>query len=369
MYIYPTGDDYGYYIVGNHYKTYSKFDAIETGIRLNIHPRWVFNDDIFSKFNWKIEPTESLDELYRQRAQQLRDNYDYLILSYSGGWDSSNILQTFTKNNIHLDEVFTFYNPLDKSGVFWTEASQYMLPKLDIIKRLYPTIKVTLSDSGEFCQTGEINNYIERLGGSDIFYNTNTLITPNKIYRDFVSEFHPHWKKIIESGKKVAIIYGLEKPNIRYYRGKWTYWFQDNAHSDSSVDYQINGGVGEYREYFYWSPNMPTIPIKQGHLCINALKDNINELKIHPKFGRIISKHDTNRIVYPDVSSEPMFELKPTNFALGQKDWLFLSEKNKFTEVWKKSFDHMDTVDSSWKNNASVSEKGLKGMIIDYRLN
>jgi hypothetical protein len=65
-----------------------------------------YNDNVWDSFDRSQLGKIRLTELYRQRAQQLRDRYDYLVLYYSGGADSSNILDTFIKNNIKLDCVY-----------------------------------------------------------------------------------------------------------------------------------------------------------------------------------------------------------------------------------------------------------------------
>ena len=64
-----------------------------------------YNDHVFDKFDWGIPVDISLDRLYTFRAQQLRDKYKKLILSFSGGTDSIQVLNTFLKNRIHLDEI------------------------------------------------------------------------------------------------------------------------------------------------------------------------------------------------------------------------------------------------------------------------
>jgi len=46
-------------------KYYNKFDALRSGRKINLY----FYDKEFSEFNWKVEPKESLSELYRLRAQ------------------------------------------------------------------------------------------------------------------------------------------------------------------------------------------------------------------------------------------------------------------------------------------------------------
>ena len=65
--------------------------------------KFYYYDDVFSLVNWNLEPKESLEDLYRKRAEQIRKDYEYVILAYSGGHDSSQVLETFYYNNIHID--------------------------------------------------------------------------------------------------------------------------------------------------------------------------------------------------------------------------------------------------------------------------
>ena len=100
---------FGYYSVGE-YCTYSKVDAIEIGSRLNQSVIWHFNDEVFDTLDWTKEPEPSLWDLYSARARQIREKYDYLVLFYSGGADSNNILNSFVRNGIHLNEVVQWTN-------------------------------------------------------------------------------------------------------------------------------------------------------------------------------------------------------------------------------------------------------------------
>ena len=61
----------------------------------------------FNIFDWSKEPTESWKELKKQRAQHIRDNYDYVVLYFSGGSDSTTVLNSFYDNNIYIDEIVT----------------------------------------------------------------------------------------------------------------------------------------------------------------------------------------------------------------------------------------------------------------------
>ena len=79
---------------------YNKIDAI---LEANASGKWVewdYHDAIFSQSKWDSNPPIELEDLYLQRALQLREAYDHLVLFYSGGVDSWYILNTFIKNNI-----------------------------------------------------------------------------------------------------------------------------------------------------------------------------------------------------------------------------------------------------------------------------
>src|SRR5262245_7733265 len=102
--------EFGYYL----YKGqvfFNKYDAFERALAAGdfapaIEFRFHMPDQLG---DCTVEPEPSLADLYRARALRLRDQYDYLILMYSGGADATQVLMTFLNNGIHLDEVCTFY--------------------------------------------------------------------------------------------------------------------------------------------------------------------------------------------------------------------------------------------------------------------
>ena len=102
-------DIFGVYRVGD-FDFYSKVEAIEMHTKTGIHPYWDFNEAVYRSRDWTVEPSVDLSELYRRRAQQLRDKYDYLVLWYSSGADSDNVLRSFLDNDILIDEVASFVN-------------------------------------------------------------------------------------------------------------------------------------------------------------------------------------------------------------------------------------------------------------------
>jgi hypothetical protein len=94
---------HGYYLVHG-IKTLSKFEAWKLSGGDIDCVRFIFNDDVFEKEDWTEEPTEDIYELYAQRAIQLRKDYDYLVLMYSGGIDSHVMLKTFLENSIQIEK-------------------------------------------------------------------------------------------------------------------------------------------------------------------------------------------------------------------------------------------------------------------------
>jgi hypothetical protein len=135
--------------VGDTFKTYSKLEAIEEMQRTGIHLEWHFNQNWYSKFDWTREPAESLDELYRQRAQQIRDSYDYIVLWYGGGPDGWCMLDTFLRHGIKVDEIAQFHGyqaDQDKHSVLNEEVFFTAIPQTQKILETHPNIKHRVID-------------------------------------------------------------------------------------------------------------------------------------------------------------------------------------------------------------------------------
>ena len=90
----------GYWQVGDK-KFSNKFYALLHATKTSQHIEYIYFDDVWKNFDRNLLGKIGLKELYRQRAQQLRDQYDYLILYFSGGADSYNVLCSF------VDTTFT----------------------------------------------------------------------------------------------------------------------------------------------------------------------------------------------------------------------------------------------------------------------
>ena len=88
---------------------FTKPQALVEATKSGHFPEWHFNRPVFEKIVWDQEPETDLRLLYRLRAQQLREKYDWIRVEASGGGDSTTAIFSFLLNGIHLDEVVFRY--------------------------------------------------------------------------------------------------------------------------------------------------------------------------------------------------------------------------------------------------------------------
>ena len=101
-------DRLGYYLVGQKKfpnKTHALLESKKSGLDIS----WIFNDSVYGNIDWSVPVNVPLMELYKARALQLRQQYDYLTLYYSGGADSTTVLHAFIDNNIFIDEILMWH--------------------------------------------------------------------------------------------------------------------------------------------------------------------------------------------------------------------------------------------------------------------
>ena len=242
-----------------------------------------FNDHVFKKLDWSIEPTQSLKELYVQRCQQLRDTYDYLILSYSGGADSHEILYTCLENNIFIDEIQIIhyekallnFNRADlMNDVAVSQLLEYemvVVPQLKIIKEKSPNTKISLLDASDFIVDDITSNSYNFMGMGK--YHTNaTFVTQTTPYaRNF---FQIHYNnKYLNKTNKTGFIRGCEKPQLGINKnGDLFFAFTDVSMNGVRLIQKKDVDEMFTFENFFWSPDAPFIPIKQSHVIKKALE-------------------------------------------------------------------------------------------------
>ena len=267
-------DQFGYYLVGG-FKTYSKIEALEYAHLVNSPVKWIFNDDMFSKHPWHIDTQEDIKNLYRKRAEQIRNKYDYIILWYSGGVDSFTMANTFHENNLHVDEIAQYH--AHEGEKTWDsylnkEVETVAIPQTQEFLNVMPHTKHRTVDLTPIIKSvfGEDHNKF------DFIYKSNHSFGPHQLARTYVREKISDWAKIIASGKKLCFVWGTDKPPINYDAVSDRYYFQFKDIIDGTgvgPRTQILNREEEYDELFYWSPDSMHIMARQGHIIKNYLRN------------------------------------------------------------------------------------------------
>lgn len=361
-------------------------NKLEAILEVNTNPgtwvEWDYHDAVFAKYQWSIEPTAELEELYKQRALQLREAYDHLVLFYSGGVDSWNILKTFIKHNIKLDEIYMF-------GAFEAEESQYSVlgnsrdpgyytreikQSLPLVRKLVENHKIKIN---VFDWTRHI---LEAANDLDWIWTAGVRFDPTCMVRSKFHKIFREHNELLHKGKKVGFVYGVDKPRLLRDNNSIYFAFLDVIMTTGTLP--TNDILGEYwenDEYFYWTPNMPELAIKQSHVVVNWLRAN-NKIHLIKHMKNIAGFHDehyyaeVNRSVYPDWDPGIWQIKKPTGAIYNEMSKWFLDGNFEAKLKWESALWELERVcGKQWFNSNTVNE-GLKGhlsplyKISDYNL-
>lgn len=266
----------GYYRVGN-VDTYSKLEAFKLAHATKQQVEYIFNDDVYSSCDWTKEPTASIDELYRQRAEQLRQKYDYIVLLYSGGADSHNMLMTFLTNNIHIDEIMQYVHQEGPGSSTDFGNSEINLVAYPTTQKLLNEYKVKGTKHRVVDYTKTVVDLPNLLTEDDIMYRARRWLSPNSIARGFITETFPEYKKMSQEGKKICFVWAIDKPCISGLFDPVTEKYHYAAmfpERGAGIGMELNFETESWKtdELFYWTPDLPEIVIKQCHMLINYVK-------------------------------------------------------------------------------------------------
>jgi hypothetical protein len=271
----PALTKHGYYLVDG-IKTFSKFEAWKLSKNDISKIQFIFNEDVFSAFDTTKEPEEDLYELFRQRAVQLRNQYDYVVLIYSGGIDSHTILETFLDNNIHLDEICTFSNNdvESRTSKFNQEVYNAVIPFVQTLDLNKLGTKFRLLNIGQTV----LNQMSDDFHFENFEYYSNILTVWRTAVNSQIlkSKILEH-RKLAQEGKSVCYIWGYEKPRIQIQEGKYGFVIPDAFSGGMAAKQYVNNHLTTsdannfYDEAFYICRESPKISIKQGHLLVNLM--------------------------------------------------------------------------------------------------
>ena len=376
------GDQFGYYTVGSNFKTYSKLEAIQEMHRTGIHLEWHFNETQYQAHDWLKEPTESLEELYKQRALEIREKYDYIVFWYSGGPDCWGMLKAFLDNDIHIDEI-AHYTSLqgdrDTRSIMNEEIFFNAIPQVEKIIAEHPGIKHREVDVSEIMKQVYLRPDLK----FDYIYNIKGIVSANSFSRSFIREYVDDYQKIMDSGKRMCFLWGAEKPRLLIRDGKYHASFID-VFSETNLRLQSLAGQGYYDEWFYWAPSTAALVAKQCHILMRILKTETTDSPWlddqaygahNPKSistGKYLRNDIYHTMIYPGWDPKTLVSPKPINKLIGERDtWFWNQSHETRSSSWYAShgiFELIKQVGPYWMNDPNDITKGLKGCINIYPL-
>jgi hypothetical protein len=356
---YLSKDKFGFYQVGD-FRTYSKVEAIELANKTGSGIHWNFNDLDFSTYDWKVEPVEDLKTLYQQRAKQIRERYDYVVIWWSGGADSYTVLRSFVDAGLHVDELATFHN-YGGDGSWDTylnkEVKDVAMPVAQKILERSPTTKFRLVDHLEY----QRDLFSHSDNQFDFLYKANAVFSPNQLARRYIREREKDYLDLFAQGKRVCFVWGMDKPRVQQVGGKFAIRMIDIVDNSVNPETQRLNREWENDEFFYWSPDAKDLLCKQGHIVRRYLQnipqEDFNSRWLSKKVNFLgdievngvkwyLTNDGLHRLVYEDWNADTYSSGKH-NFLLmwsPRDEWMLKDSQNEQTIIYSQGLEKLGQI-------------------------
>lgn len=298
---------FGHYTVGNSEPIYHIKLALERKVASGHDVKFDFHDHLFSAVNSLGEPKQDLLDLYVQRVHQLRNKYDHLVLLYSGGADSHNILKCFEHADVKLDEIVSFVDSSYKSkdSKVSAEIYQVAIPEVKQYQENYPGCIYRLIEVRDV----QTKLFRDKSFNFDLYQDLAYQLVPVSILHNYGLHYIQEFHDMNAAGKRVGVIQGIEKPRLECVNGRWSFYFNDWSSWFGQKHYFRD--MSTYDEFFYWTPELPEIPIKQAYIAARYF-DYLDQHNIHYEYrnnqmanvvirksGSYTNWEFANHIIYP----------------------------------------------------------------------
>tara|TARA_R110000782_G_scaffold235782_2_gene321838 strand:+ start:330 stop:1439 length:1110 start_codon:yes stop_codon:yes gene_type:complete len=300
----------------------SKAMAVEYACRTGEQVHFEFFNDFYHSLDWSTEPAQSLHELYRARAEQLLSSYDRVILLLSGGSDSTAMVNIFLQNGLRPHQVVSH-------TVINSSINKNAVTNVEITRSASKTAKLCM-ELGVPYRVINLWDNIKNVEYDYHWFDTadSRMSIDNLIKFEGVNNDR-EIRKMVDSGKKVCLVSGFEKPRVFIHEG----YFQA-GHLDIPLTqnfYSKNKGL--HKERFYTTKDMPTIEIKQCHTIIKHYEKHVpdyEKLLVHTADFNVDQYYATiNDVLYEGLWKDRDY------FTLGK-----LASSKKYTHLEEVMPDH-----------------------------
>lgn len=335
---------FGFYRVADQ-TVFSKVEALEAQRRQGGDITWHYNDDIFTAQDWSKEPYLDLCEIYQNRARQIRDHYDHVVVFYSGGADSHNMLESFISSGCHIDEIVSFHSfskDHDKHSEFNREIFETAVPYVEKCRsdrRLPDTTLHRLIDMGDVILAA-----CQDIDWHDLRYMITSAPSINNVARFYLRQYVREWTDLVVQGQRLVLVWGHDKPRVMQEHDCFYLNFLDIFDNCVSTWVQQHSPAGWFDEMFYSTPDMPEIVVKQAHVIKKFLQvshpshpwltQEVTGLghvtKIDPQGKNQsywLTQDGQSMLIYPWFQPMLYYESKPLDIIYSPRDRWFWQNK------------------------------------------
>jgi hypothetical protein len=213
------------------------------------HVYFDVHESVFDSVDWTVYPTTSYPELYKRRAQQIRNKYEKIVVACSGGTDSTTMLSAFFDNDIHVDAIYIGHYDNNKHGRAEAYSGHAELV-VNWIKESWPAQSantiIKLINLSDFIS----NRYDSSEWILDQHRTFHMRFTPGAVPEEVSDIFNNMYGAF-----GWALVTGHEKPQVG----------ADNKSAfyvDKTFSHVMNRANADF---FYLSADMPEIVVKQAH--------------------------------------------------------------------------------------------------------
>lgn len=364
----------GYYTVGGQ-AFESKIQACITSTATNQHIQWHFNDEVWQAQNWRQDPPQDIFALYKLRARQLRQQYDWITISFSGGSDCHNIVLAFLHAGCHIDEIVTCWtrdvsaDQVDKSDKFSAHNinHEYELaarPMLDQLALHSPKTIIRYQDVGD--------TIVEKLLSYDRHGDWCDKSIEHfcpLLFGRFSYASLDHNKLRLDRGKTQAFVTGIDKPKVCRVNNKYVNFFLDSTINANRTTLPDDLYTNLSHELFYWTPDFPDIAVKQAQLVMRWFKQNpglepILDWGDSYRDNRTLIESLTKAIIYPFWNVNT-FQVKKNSISAYQEydAWFFSGRNQTALNIWQAGVDRtIQKIDKKYLQYKNNVLDGLVGM-------
>jgi hypothetical protein len=206
------------------------------------------HDSTWNDVDWTIEPDQDIKQLEKNHAEYLRNKYKTLALFFSGGVDSSTVLDIFIEHKIQLDYICVWY--VDKFDTAYNKDVQLAMQYLEENKSKLMGAKIICGKKLDHFEGNSIYNFKEDIR------NTNWILRFHHLgHEENLKLRQPNiYNEIKENG---CIITGGNKPYV--YKDQKGFYMQFVDRNDENW--------GSPLQEMFWQGQDPTLQIKQCHLA------------------------------------------------------------------------------------------------------